>query len=267
MADVHPTAVVDPAAQIASDVTIGPYCVVGPDVELGAGTVLRQHAVVEGHTQLGEGVKVYAFAVVGSPPQDMKYKGEESRLEVGAGTVIREHCTLNPGTEGGGLLTKVGSNCLLMVGAHVAHDCIVGDGVVMANNATLAGHVHVGDGAFVGGLSAVHQFSRIGQGAMIGGMSGVENDVIPYGMVMGNRARLTGLNVVGLRRRGISKSDLQRLRAAYQDLFVDRTGTFQERLDKVETAYGDTPLVADVINFIRAESDRSLCQPKAENDT
>ena len=265
MAEIHATAVVDPAAQIASDVSIGPYCVVGPEVELDEGVMLRQHAVVEGRTRLGPGVQVYAFAAVGSPPQDLKYKGERSVLEVGAQTIIREHCTLNPGTEGGGGVTRVGANCLLMVGTHVAHDCQLGDGVVMANNATLGGHVTVGASAFLGGLCAIHQFARVGQGAMVGGMSGVEGDVIPYGMVMGNRARLTGINVVGLKRRGTGKPDLQRLRAAYHELFVDRRGTFQDRLHRVAEVYAEDPLVQDIVAFIRADADRSLCQPKAEN--
>lgn len=265
MAEVHATAVVDPSARVAPDAAIGPFCVVGANVELGAGVVLHKHVVVEGFTRVGDGVHVYPFSALGTPPQDMKYRGEETYLEVGANTIVREHCTLNPGTEGGGKHTRVGANCLLMVGSHVAHDCIVGDGVVMANGATLAGHVHVGDRAFIGGLSAIHQFSRIGQGAMIGGMSGVENDVIPYGLVMGNRARLTGLNIVGLKRRGAPKSDLHRLRAAYGELFVQRSGTFQERLARVADTYADSPLVQDIVRFIRADSDRALCQPKAEN--
>jgi UDP-N-acetylglucosamine acyltransferase len=229
------------------------------------GVGLRSHVVVEGRVHLGARVQVYPFAVLGTPPQDLKYKGEASRLEVGAGTVIREHCTLNPGTEGGHMLTAVGADCLLMIGAHVAHDCQVGDNVIMANHATLAGHVDVGARAFLGGLSAVHQFSRIGTGAMIGGMSGVENDVIPYGLVTGNRARLQGLNLVGLKRRGVAKSEVQKLRAAYQDLFHGREGTFRERLDRLSQSYGDVQVVADLVAFIRADSSRSLCQPQAEN--
>ncbi|MBK1697819.1 acyl-ACP--UDP-N-acetylglucosamine O-acyltransferase [Rhodovibrio salinarum] len=265
MSNIHATAVVDPAAKLADDVTIGPYSIVGPNVVLDPGVVLRSHAVVEGHTRLGSGVQVYPFAAVGTPPQDLKYKGEESRLEVGAGTVIREHCTLNPGTEGDQLVTSVGQNCVLMIGAHVAHDCRVADGVIMANQATLAGHVQVGAGAFLGGLCAVHQFCRIGAGAMIGGMSGVENDVIPYGLVTGNRARLNGLNVVGLKRRGVGKSEVQKLRAAYQELFHGREGTFRERVDQLAQAYGDLQIVDDLIDFVRADSSRALCQPQAEN--
>ncbi len=265
MSDIHATALVDPAAELADDVTVGPYSIVGPNVVLEAGVVIHSHAVVEGHTRLGAGVQVYPFAAVGTKPQDLKFKGETSWLEVGAGTVIREHCTLNPGTQGDQLVTSVGRDCVLMIGAHVAHDCRVGDGVIMANQATLAGHVHVGATAFIGGLSAVHQFCRIGAGAMIGGMSGVENDVIPYGLVTGNRARLNGLNLVGLKRRGVAKSDVQKLRAAYGNLFHGREGTFRERLDRLAQNYGDVQVVDDLIDFIQTDSSRSLCQPQAGN--
>jgi UDP-N-acetylglucosamine acyltransferase len=264
MPEIHDTAMVDPAAEIAEDVRVGPYCTVGPKATLERGVRLQSHVVVDGRTHLGAGVQVYPFATVGTNPQDLKYKGEDTALEVGAGTVIREHCTLNPGTVGDKLVTRVGRNCVLMVGAHVAHDCQVGDNVIMANQATLGGHVHVGERAFLGGLCAVHQFSRIGKGAMIGGMSGVENDVIPYGLVIGNRARLSGLNVVGLKRRGLAKSDLQTLRAAYQELFHGRGETFRERLDRVAETYGALQAVADIVAFIRADSDRSLCQPAAD---
>jgi UDP-N-acetylglucosamine acyltransferase len=265
MSEIHATAIVDPSAELADDVSIGPYSMVGPNVVLETGVVIHSHVVVEGHTRLGAGVQVYSFAAVGTPPQDLKFKGETSWLEVGAGTVIREHCTLNPGTKGDQLLTSVGRNCVLMIGAHVAHDCRIGDGVIMANQATLAGHVQVGANAFVGGLSAVHQFCRIGGGAMIGGMSGVENDVIPYGLVTGNRARLNGLNLVGLKRRGVAKSDVQKLRAAYEDLFHGDEGTFRTRLDRLAQKYGDVQIVDDLIDFIQADSSRSLCQPQAGN--
>jgi UDP-N-acetylglucosamine acyltransferase len=262
MTEVHPTALVDSRAELADDVAIGPYCVVGPEVRLDAGVVLHSHVVVEGRTHLAAGVQVYAFAAVGTRPQDLKFAGEPSRLEVGANTIIREHCTLNPGTRGDRMETTVGADCVLMVGTHIAHDCVVADSVVMANQATLAGHVQVGESAFLGGLCAIHQFSRIGQGAMIGGMSGVENDVIPYGLVVGNRARLTGLNLVGLRRRGVPKTEVQKLRAAYQTLFLDREGTFQERLERVAREHGGVGVVDDLLAFIRTDSSRALCQPQ-----
>ena len=267
MADIHATALVDSAAEIADDVSVGPYSIVGPNVVLETGVAIHGHVVVEGHTRLGAGVQVFPFAAVGTPPQDLKFKGETSWLEVGAGTVIREHCTLNPGTEGDQLVTSVGRNCVLMIGAHVAHDCRMADGVIMANQATLAGHVHVGAHAFLGGLSAIHQFCRIGAGAMIGGMSGVENDVIPYGLVTGNRARLNGLNLVGLKRRGVAKSDVQKLRAAYEELFHGTDDTFRDRLDRLAENYGDVPIVDDLIRFVQADSSRSLCQPQAANQS
>lgn len=264
MADIHPTAVVDPAAELAADVTVGPYCVIGPRVRLEAGVVLMSHVVVEGDTRIGPRTRVYPFASIGHAPQDLKFRGEESRLEIGADTTIREHVTLNPGTEGGGLLTRVGDRCLLMVGAHVAHDCQVADGVILVNNATLAGHVEVGEFAIVGGLSAVHQFVRIGKHAMIGGMSGVEHDVIPYGSVMGNRARLSGLNIIGLKRRGFSRDDIHTLRAAYRMLFAQE-GTMAERLEDVAEMFADHAAVQDIVQFIRVDSSRAVCQPYPED--
>lgn len=265
MADIHATAIVDPAARVGDGVKIGAYCVVGPNVELADGVVLHSHVVVEGRTRIGAGCQVHPFAVVGSRPQDMKYGGEDSELTVGEGTVIREHATLNPGTEGGGMVTRVGRDCLLMIGAHVAHDCCIGDRVIMANNVTLGGHVQIGDDALLGGVVAVHQFVRIGRGAMIGGMSGVENDVIPYGMALGNRARLSGLNVVGLKRRRMPKDELQKLRGAYQRLFDQDGATFRERVDEVEELYGDVETVTHMLDFIRSDSNRPLCRPPQEN--
>jgi UDP-N-acetylglucosamine acyltransferase len=264
MADVHATAIIDPAADLAADVRIGPYCVVGADVTLAAGVVLHSHVVVEGRTQVGAGCEIYPFASIGHRPQDLKYRGEPSRLVIGAGNVIREHATMNPGTEGGGMVTRVGDGCLFMMGSHVAHDCRIGDGVVMANNATLGGHVHVEDHAVIGGLAAVHQFVRVGRCAMVGGMSGVEQDVIPYGMAIGDRARLTGLNIVGMKRRGCEREEIRTLRAAYQALFGSHD-TLQERLQRVEEEYGWAGPVQDLVAFVRADSSRALCQPRNGN--
>ncbi|MDX5362077.1 MAG: acyl-ACP--UDP-N-acetylglucosamine O-acyltransferase [Alphaproteobacteria bacterium] len=260
MSNIHPTAIVHPDAQIGSDVTIGPYCVVGGKVRLDAGVRLLSHVAVDGRTHLGEGVSVYPFASVGHAPQDLKYRGEDTALVVGARTVIREHATLNPGTEGGGGLTRVGANCLIMVGAHVGHDCSIGDHVILVNNATCAGHVQIGDHAILGGLSAVHQFVRIGRHAMVGGMSGVEHDIIPFGLVTGNRAVLQGLNLVGLKRRGFSKPEIGALRAAYQELFAD-AGTLQARAAAVAEKYADSDLVREVVGFVTADSSRSFCTP------
>ena len=258
---IHPSAVVDPAAKLGEGVFVGPFCVVGPDVELGDRVRLTSHVVVEGRTRIGEDTVIYPFASIGHRPQDLKFRGETSELIIGRRNQIREHVTMSPGTEGGGMVTRVGDNGLFMVGVHVAHDCIVGNNVVLANNATLAGHVELGDFVTIGGLSAVHQFVRIGSHAMIGGMSGVEKDVIPYGLVMGERARLAGLNLIGLERRGFQKDDIHALRAAYRMLFGPE-GTFAERMEEVGRDLGEKTLVSDVLEFIRSRASRSLCQPR-----
>ena len=264
MTAIHPTAIVESGARLGEEVTIGPYCIVGPEVELGEGVSLTSHVVVAGRTIIGPNTRIYPFASIGHPPQDLKYKGEPSQLVIGANNVIREYVTMNPGTEGGGMVTQVGNNGLFMIGAHVAHDCKIGNHVIMANNATLAGHVEVGDWAILGGLSAVHQFVRVGHHAMIGGMSGVEHDVIPYGSVMGDRARLSGLNVVGLKRRRFSRENIHALRTAYRLLFAQE-GAMAERLADVEAMFGDNKPVMDIVNFIRFDSSRAMCQPRAEH--
>jgi UDP-N-acetylglucosamine acyltransferase len=264
MARVHPTAVVAPGARLADDVVIGAYSVIGEHVVLERGVDLKSHVVVDGRTTIGEGTRIFPFASIGHETQDLKYDGEPSTLEIGRNNTIREHVTMNPGTAGGGMVTRVGNNCLFMVGTHVAHDCRIGDHVILVNNATLGGHVVIGDYAILGGLSAVHQFVRIGRHAMIGGMSGVERDVIPYGQVMGDRARLNGLNIIGMQRRGFSREDIQGMRSAYNCLFGD-AGTLSERVDEVERRFGGIAPVDDLVAFIRADSSRAICQPKAAN--
>jgi UDP-N-acetylglucosamine acyltransferase len=264
MPKIHPTAIVAPGARLADDVVIGPYCVIGEDVALAAGVSLKSHVVVDGRTTIGEGTRIFPFASIGHETQDLKYQGEPSSLEIGRHNTIREYVTINPGTEGGGMVTRVGNHCLLMVGAHVAHDCQIGDHVILVNNATLGGHVIVEDYAILGGLSAVHQFVRIGRHAMIGGMSGVERDVIPYGQVMGDRARLNGLNIIGMQRRGFSREDIQGLRSAYQFLFSD-DGTFNDRVNEAAERFAGIAPVDDIIAFIRADSSRAICQPKGAN--
>ncbi|MEG3617496.1 acyl-ACP--UDP-N-acetylglucosamine O-acyltransferase [Magnetovibrio sp. PR-2] len=264
MSDIHSSAIIEDGAQLGNDVSVGPFCIVGKDVTLGDGVTLDSHVVVTGDTAVGEGTRVFPFASIGGQPQDLKFKGEVSRLEVGKNNVIREHVTMNPGTEGGGLLTKVGDNCLFMVGAHVAHDCQVSNNVILVNNATLAGHVEVGEFAIVGGLSAVHQFVRIGKHAMIGGMSGIENDVIPYGTVTGNRAHLSGLNLIGLKRRGFDRETIHALRNAYRLLFAQE-GTLSERQKDVAEMFDGNEPVMDIIEFIGDDSSRSICQPKMED--
>lgn len=264
MTDIHPTAFVDDGARIGADVTIGPYSIVGAGVELADGVTVTSHVVVDGRTSIGANTKVYPFASIGLAPQDLKYKGEPSRLEIGCNNIIREHVTMHAGTEGGGMVTRVGNNCLFMVGCHVAHDCRIGDHVIMVNNATLGGHVMIGEWAILGGLAAVHQFVRIGRHAMVGGLSGVENDVIPYGSVTGNRARLQGLNIIGLKRRGVSRDDIHVLRNAYRLLFAHE-GTMAERLEDVAELFHDNRAVMEIVDFIRTESQRSICQPTLED--
>ena len=264
MLDIHATTVVDAKAKLGSNVKVGPYCVVGENVTIEDGCELISHVVVDGHTTIGANSHIYPFASIGHCPQDLKYSGEPSRLEIGANNVIREHVTMNPGTKGGGMLTKIGNNCLFMVGAHVAHDCVIDDHAILVNNATLGGHVCVGEWAIIGGLSAVHQFVRIGKHAMIGGMSGIEHDVIPYGSVIGNRAKLSGLNIVGLKRRSFSRDVIHDLRKAYRLIFA-LEGTLAERLDDVAEDFSDNEPVMEIVDFIRADSSRAICQPVLED--
>ncbi len=264
MTDIHATALIAKGAEIGRDVKIGPYCTVGPDARLDDGVELVSHVVIDGITAIGANTRIFPFASIGLQPQDLKYGGEPSRLQIGCNNVIREHVTMNPGTEGGGMVTSVGNNCLFMVGAHVAHDCQVADHVILVNNATLGGHVKIDEWAILGGLSAVHQFVRIGRHAMIGGMSGIESDVIPYGSVIGNRARLQGLNVVGLKRRSFDRETIHALRNAYRLLFA-REGTMAERLEDVAEMMKDIEPVMEIVDFIRADSSRAICQPDMED--
>ncbi len=261
---VHPTAIIAPGAVVAPDVEIGPWCTIGPDVVLESGVRLISHVVVDGITRIGAGAVLYPFCTVGLAPQDLKYKGEPTQTEIGARTQIREHCTIHRGTVTGSAITRVGADCLLMAVVHVAHDCELGDGVIVANNVVMGGHVHIGPGAVIGGATALHQFVRIGRAAMVGGASGVEADVIPFGTVLGNRARLTGLNIVGLKRRGVDKAGLHRLRAAMRLLFApgDEDGVFKERLVEARKL-ADDPLVAEMLAFVEAPSKRGLVRPAA----
>lgn len=264
MTNIHPTAIIEKGAELGADVSLGPYCVVGANVRLGNGVQLKSHVAVDGHTTIGDGTIVFPFASLGHAPQDLKYAGEKTELIIGKNNRIREHVTMNPGTVQDKGKTIVGDNGLFMMSSHVAHDCVVGNNVILANNATLAGHVEVGDYAIIGGLSAVHQFVRIGPYAMIGGMSGVEYDVIPFGLVKGERAHLAGLNYVGLERRGFTKDQVQNLMKAFRQLF-EGAGTLAERTAKVANDYKDEETVMRVINFIRAKEGRSVLQPKAVN--
>ena len=264
MSEIHPTAIIADGAKIGENVSIGPYSMVGSDVELDDGVELISHVVVTGHTSIGANTRIFPFASIGHQPQDLKYQGEASSLTIGCNNVIREYVTMNPGTEGGGMATRIGNNCLFMVAAHVAHDCQIADNVILVNNATLAGHVSIEDWAIIGGLSAVHQFVRIGKHSMIGGKTGVAEDVIPYGSVIGNRAHLSGLNIVGLKRRDFSREDIQNLRKAYRLIFAEE-GTFAERILDVAELFPDNEPVQDIINFINADSSRAICQPKMKD--
>jgi UDP-N-acetylglucosamine acyltransferase len=261
MVEIHSTAIVDPRAELADGVLIGPYCVIDAAVRLGAEVRLESHVVVTGRTTLGEGCRVFPFACLGHRPQDLKYRGEDTELVIGRKNQIREHVTMHPGTAGGGGITRVGDGGLYMAGTHVAHDCRVGDGVIMANHATLGGHVEVQDHAYLGGLCAVHQFVRIGQQAMIGGLAGVEQDVIPYGTVLGNRAYLNGLNIVGMKRRGVSRDEIQELRTAYRLLFAPE-GAFAERLSEVAAQFASHGRVMEIVDFIRSSDNRAICMPR-----
>ena len=254
---IHPSALVDPAALLGRDVRIGPFCVVGPDVTIEDRAELVSHVVVDGHTRIGADAILFPFCTVGLAPQDMKYKGEPTRCEIGARTQVREHCTIHRGTATGRGVTSVGSDCMLMAVAHVAHDCRLGDHVIVANNVVMGGHVSIGDHAVIGGAAAIHQFVRIGRAAMIGGVSGVEGDVIPFGSVIGNRARLAGLNVIGLKRRGFEKAEIMSLRGAFRTLFKDE-GVFANRLAETRAAFGHDKLVAEVLAFIDGDSHRGL---------
>jgi UDP-N-acetylglucosamine acyltransferase len=253
MSGIDPSAHVAPGAAIGKDVVVGPCCVVGPNVSLGDGCRLVAHVHVTGHTSIGARTVIYPFASLGTPPQSVKYRGGPTRLVVGSDCDIREGVTMNIGTEEDRGITEVGDRCFLMAGSHVAHDCKVGNDVTFANNAVLGGHVVVGDGVVFGGQAAVRQFVRIGEGAMIVGLSGVRADVIPWGLVQGPLADLVGLNVIGMRRRGLSKAQIHGLRRAYQRMFFGN-GTFRERLDSVAAEWGGEPLVRSVIEFIRSGS-------------
>lgn len=264
MTQIHPSAIISSNAQIADSASIGPYCVVGDKVKIAAHVKLHSHVCIDGDTTIGEATEIFPFASIGHVPQDKKYGGEHSHLEIGAHTIIREHVTMNPGTQGGGLLTKVGNHCLFMVGAHVAHDCIIGNHVILANNATLAGHVTVGDGVIIGGLAAVHQFVRIGAYSMIGGTAGVAEDVIPYGTVLGDRGYLAGLNLIGLKRRNIDKDNINKLRHVYKAIFNSSEGTLMERAQAFSQTE-DSAEVHELIAFILSDKDRSLCTPPVKS--
>ncbi len=259
MSGIHPSAVIADGAQIGTDVEVGPFCVIGPKVRLADRVVLKSHVVIDGDTSVGEDTTVFSFAVLGEIPQDLKFDGEETSLIIGARNRIREHVTMNTGTAGGGGVTKIGDDGLFMAGCHIAHDTQIGDRVIVVNSSAIAGHCVIADDVIVGGLCGIHQFVRIGQGAIIGALSMVTNDVVPHGLVMGPRGELDGLNLVGLKRRGVARSDITALRAAFQAL-KDGEGTFHDRAARLGQE-ADSEYVQQMVDFILGESDRSFLTP------
>ncbi len=259
-ARIHPSAVVEDGAVIGPGCSIGPFALIGPEVTLGAGVTVKSHAVVTGWTDIGPDCTIFPFATVGEVPQDLKFRGERTRLSIGARCRIREGVTLNTGTEGGGGITRVGDDCLIMTGAHVGHDAQIGNRVILVNHVAIAGHCQIGDDVIVGGLSGVHQWVRIGRGAIIGAVTMVTNDVIPYGLVQAPRGELDGLNLVGLKRRGVERSDITALRAAYQ-MLAQGEGTFLDRARRLADET-ESPHVREMTDFILSASDRSFLTPK-----
>jgi len=261
MTAIDKFAVIDKTAEIGRGCDIGAFSVIGPGVTLGENVRIHTHVVVTGRTSIGPGTEIYPFASIGHPPQDLKYKGELSSLSVGAKCIIREGVTMNPGTEGGGMKTVVGDRCTFLANSHVGHDCKIGNDAIFSNNVMLAGHVTIGDFAILGGGAGIIQFSRVGAHSFVGAMSALENDLIPYGMAVGNRAHLSGLNIIGLQRRGFARADVHSLRRAYRLLFADE-GTLMERVEDVSAEFKGNPIVTEILDFIRAGGKRSLCTPR-----
>ena len=256
---IHNTSIIDKNAKIGNNVEIGPYCVIGPNVKIADNNKLHSHVNITGNTTIGEGNTFYPFCSIGNDPQDLKFSGENTELTIGNGNKIREYVTMNPGTAGGGKKTIVGNNCLFMVSSHVAHDCIVGDNVILANNVPLGGHAIIEDGVIIGGNSAVQQFTRIGRGAMIGGMCGVVRDVIPYGIALGNRSVLQGLNLIGLRRKNIDNKDIMKLSEAYKKIFKNEN--FLKNIDELDESFMKVTMVKEVVNFLTKDKKRPICTP------
>ena len=259
---IHKSSVIDLKAKIGKDVKVGPFCFVGSNVQLDDGVELISNVHIEGNTKIGRGTKLYPFASIGTAPQDLKYKGEDNSLEIGENNVIREYVTINPGTVGGGSKTVVGNNCLFMISSHVAHDCKIGNNVVIANNVPLGGHVTIEDSVVIGGNSAVQQFTRIGRLAMIGGMTGVLKDVIPFGLSFGNRNYLKGINLIGLRRKKYDNKKIMELDKAYKKIFS--SSNLHENLNKINGEYKGNELVQEVTKFIEKDKKRPICSPLSE---
>ncbi|WP_170339261.1 acyl-ACP--UDP-N-acetylglucosamine O-acyltransferase [Ruegeria arenilitoris] len=260
MSRIHPSAIIEDGAQIGQDCVIGPFCHVGPQVRLGDRVELKSHVVVTGETSIGDDCVIFNFSVIGEIPQDLKFGGENTRLEIGKRNRIREHVTVNTGTEGGGGVTRIGDDCLLMAGVHVAHDVQIGNRVIMVNHSGAAGHCIIEDDVIIGGISGLHQWVRVGRGAIIGALTMVPNDVIPYGLVQASRGELEGLNLVGLKRRGVSRADISALRAAFREL-SEGEGTFMDRAKRLGDST-DSDYVRQIVEFVTGESDRSFLTPR-----
>ena len=256
---IHATSIIDKNAKISKTAKIGPYTIIGPNVEIGDGAEIHSHVNITGNTQIGAGTKIFPFASIGTQPQDLKYKGEKNSLVIGKKNIIREYVTINPGTEGGGSVTKIGDNCLFMISSHVAHDCQIGNNVVIANNVPLGGHVIIEDSVIIGGNSAVQQFTRIGRLAMVGGMTGVLKDVIPFGLSFGNRNYLKGINLIGLRRNKYENKTIIELDEAYKKIFSSKN--LHENLSKINGEFKDNKLVQEVTEFISKDKKRPICSP------
>lgn len=259
MADIHPSAIIEDGAVIGADCVVGPFCIVGPHVVLGARVTLKSHVVVTGDTHIGEDTEIYPFAVIGEIPQDLKFDGERTTLRIGARNRIREHVTMNTGTAGGGGETRIGDDGLFMAGCHIAHDVQIGDRVIVVNSSALAGHCIIEDDVIIGGLCGVHQFVRIGKGAIIGAVTMVTKDVLPHGLVQGPRGVLDGLNLVGLKRKGVGRADITALRAAFQ-MLKDGEGTFQDRANRLSDE-SDSAFVQQMVEFILGDTDRNILTP------
>ena len=259
---IHKSSIIDTKAKIGKNVKIGPFCFIGPEVKLDDDVEIISNVHIEGNTKIGKGTKIFPFASIGTNPQDLKYKGEKNSIEIGENNVIREYVTINPGTEGGGSKTTIGNNCLFMISSHVAHDCKIGNNVVIANNVPLGGHVTIEDSVVIGGNSAVQQFTRIGRLAMIGGMTGVLKDVIPFALSFGNRNYLQGINLIGLRRKKYENNKIMELNEAYKKIFS--SNNLQENLNKINGEYKANELVKEVTNFIEKDKKRPICTPLSE---
>lgn len=262
---IHSTAIIESGAQIAPDVKIGPFCIVGKDVVLETGVELVSHVTIAGRTHISQDVRLFPFCTVGLEPQDLKYNGEDTQTIIGPRTQVREHASIHRGTVTGNSITRIGADCLLMATVHVAHDCVLGDGVIISNNVALGGHVEIGDRAIIGGNAAVLQFARIGQGAMIGGLTGVTRDVIPYARVFGTRAELLGLNLIGLKRRGLEKAQLSEINAAYKFLFSGQ-GVFAERVVQLSSLYPENAYVHEILAFMATPSRHGILTNRADED-